>query len=133
MNKTQAIAEAKQWLTQNARTPWAMMRLELMEEKDPSALDALTESNQLTEAVQQWETELTRMHMQLVQSGHYESPAEIGDVMRAELLEQYQNPWTVEELLEQALHEGKVLTEEQKQFLRENLPPALAQEVDLLP
>lgn len=73
------------------------------------------------------------MHMQLVQSGHYESPAEIGDVMRAELLEQYQNPWTVEELLEQALHEGKVLTEEQKQFLRENLPPALAQEVDLLP
>ena len=84
--------------------------------------------------VQEWSEELTERHMELMRSGDYNSPQEIGDEMRAMLIEEAQEAeWSVEELLEKALYQNVVLTEEQKDFLRENLPPALAREVDLLP
>ena len=133
-NQEPKIAEAKEWLKQNARTPWAMMRLELMEEYNPVQLMALARSGALLQKVKQDEQELTERHMDLMRSGEYNGPSEIGDVMRAQLIEEATGPtWSVEELLDQALTQGKSLTPEQKEFLRENLPPRLAREVDLLP
>jgi len=130
-----AVAQAKMWLEQNARTPWALMKLELMEENAPQQLQELTESNQLMEMVKADEKRLTEQYMELMRSGEYNHQSEIGDVMRAQLMEQYPEtpPMSVDELLDRALFRQEKLTEEEKNFLRENLPAPLAREVDLLP
>lgn len=128
------IRKAKEWLETNAHTPWAKMRLELMEEYRLQELNRLVKEGQLMKKVQEWSEELTERHMELMRSGDYNSPQEIGDEMRAMLIEEVQEAeWSVEELLEQALYQNVVLTEEQKDFLKENLPPSLAAEVELLP
>ena len=130
-----AVAQAKQWLEQNARTPWALMKLELMEQNAPQQLQELTESGQLMQAVKTDEKQLTEQYMELMRSGEYNHQSEIGDVMRAQLMEQYptEPQMSVDELLDRALFRQKRLTEEEKNFLRENLPAPLAREVDLLP
>lgn len=128
------INRVKKWLEENSHTPWALMRLELMEEYRPQELDRLIKEGQLMKQAQAWSEELTDRHMELMRTGDYIASSEIGDVMRAELIEEAMAPeWSVEELLEQALYQNVVLTEEQKDFLRENLPPWLAAEVELLP
>lgn len=130
----QVIRRVKKWLKENSHTPWALMRLELMEEYRPQELDRLIKEGQLMKQAQEWSEELTDRHIELMKTGDYNQSSEIGDVMRAELIEEAMTPeWSVEELLEQALYQGVVLTEEQKDFLRENLPPWLEAEVDLLP
>ena len=55
--------------------------------------------------------------------------------MRAQLMEQFptEPQMSVDELLDRALFRQERLTEEEKNFLRENLPAPLAREVDLLP
>lgn len=130
-----AVAQAKQWLEQNARTPWALMKLELMEENAPQQLQELTESGQLMQAVKTDEKQLTEQYMELMRSGEYNHQSEIGDVMRAQLMEQFptEPQMSVDELLDRALFRQEKLTEEEKNFLRENLPAPLAREVDLLP
>ena len=130
-----AVAQAKQWLEQNARTPWALMKLELMEQNAPQQLQELTESGQLMQSVKTDEKQLTEQYMELMRSGEYNHQSEIGDVMRAQLMEQYptEPQMSVDELLDRALFRQKRLTEEEKNFLRENLPAPLAREVDLLP
>lgn len=129
-----AIQQAKQWLEQNAHTPWALMRLELMEEMNPTKLQALVQQGTLLQSVKAWNEELTQKHMELTQTGDYNQSSEIGDVMRAELIAEAQGePMSVQELLDRALTQGEKLTEEEKDFLRENLPPRLAMEVDYLP
>ncbi len=130
-----AVAQAKQWLEQNARTPWALMKLELMEENAPQQLQELTASGQLMQAVKADEKQLTEQYMGLMRTGEYNHQSEIGDVMRAELMEQFptEPQMNVEELLDRALFGQKRLTAEEKNFLRENLPAPLAREVDLLP
>ena len=134
MRKEQQVQEAENWLTQNARTPWAKMRLELMEERKPEELEEMLKSETLLPRVMEWEKELTERHMEMMRSGEYNSPQEIGDVMRGELIaESEAAEWSVEELLDRALYQNEVLTKAQKDFLRENLPPQLAREVDLLP
>lgn len=67
--------------------------------------------------------------------GEYNHQSEIGDVMRAQLMEQFptEPQMSVDELLDRALFRQEKLTEEEKNFLRENLPAPLAREVDLLP
>ena len=130
-----AVAQAKQWLEQNARTPWALMKLELMEQNAPQQLQELTESGQLMQAVKTDEKQLTEQYMELMRSGEYNHQSEIGDVMRAQLMEQFptEPQMSVDELLDRALFRQERLTEEEKNFLRENLPAPLAREVDLLP
>ena len=130
-----AVAQAKQWLEQNARTPWALMKLELMEQNAPQQLQELTESGQLMQAVKTDEKQLTEQYMELMRSGEYNHQSEIGDVMRAQLMEQFptEPQMSVDELLDRALFRQERLTEEEKNFLRENLPTPLAREVDLLP
>ena len=130
-----AVAQAKQWLEQNARTPWALMKLELMEQNAPQQLQELTESGQLMQAVKTDEKQLTEQYMELMRSGEYNHQSEIGDVMRAQLMEQFptEPQMSVDELLDRALFRQEKLTEEEKNFLRENLPAPLAREVDLLP
>ena len=130
-----AVAQAKQWLEQNARTPWALMKLELMEQNAPQQLQELTESGQLMQAVKTDEKQLTEQYMELMRSGEYNHQSEIGDVMRAQLMEQFptEPQMSVDELLDRALFRQERLTEEEKNFLRENLPATLAREVDLLP
>ena len=130
-----AVAQAKQWLEQNARTPWALMKLELMEQNAPQQLQELTESGQLMQAVKTDEKQLTEQYMELIRSGEYNHQSEIGDVMRAQLMEQFptEPQMSVDELLDRALFRQERLTEEEKNFLRENLPAPLAREVDLLP
>ena len=130
-----AVAQAKQWLGQNARTPWALMKLELMEQNAPQQLQELTESGQLMQAVKTDEKQLTEQYMELMRSGEYNHQSEIGDVMRAQLMEQFptEPQMSVDELLDRALFRQERLTEEEKNFLRENLPAPLAREVDLLP
>ena len=130
-----AVAQAKQWLEQNARTPWALMKLELMEQNAPQQLQELTESGQLMQAVKTDEKQLTEQYMELMRSGEYNHQSEIGDVMRAQLMEQFptEPQMSVDELLDRALFRQERLTEEEKNFLRENLPDPLAREVDLLP
>ena len=130
-----AVAQAKQWLEQNARTPWALMKLELMEQNAPEQLQELTESGQLMQAVKTDEKQLTEQYMELMRSGEYNHQSEIGDVMRAQLMEQFptEPQMSVDELLDRALFRQERLTEEEKNFLRENLPAPLAREVDLLP
>lgn len=128
------INRVKKWLEENSHTPWALMRLELMEEYRPQELNRLIKEGQLMKQAQAWSEELTERHMELMRTGDYNHSSEIGDVMRAELIAEATVPqWSVEELLEQALYQNVVLTEEQKDFLRENLPPSLAAEVELLP
>lgn len=132
--KEEEVSRAKAWLEENAHTPWALMRLELMEDYRPEELNRLTEEGNLLKAVEMWNEELETRHMDLMRSGEYDHLSEIGDVMRAELIAEAQTPrWSVEELLDEALNRNVVLTEEQKDYLRENLPPWLAEEVDLLP
>ena len=132
--KEEEVSRAKAWLEENAHTPWALMRLELMEDYRPEELNRLAETGSLQEAVKAWNEELETRHMDLMRSGEYDHLSEIGDVMRAELIAEAQTPrWSVEELLDEALNRNVVLTEEQKDYLRENLPPWLAEEVDLLP
>lgn len=132
--KEEEVSRAKAWLEENAHTPWALMRLELMEDYRPEELNRLTEAGNLLKAVEMWNEELETRHMDLMRSGEYGHLSEIGDVMRAELIAEAQTPqWSVEELLDEALNRNVVLTEEQKDYLRENLPPWLAEEVDLLP
>ena len=130
-----AVAQAKQWLEQNARTPWALMKLELMEQNAPQQLQELTESGQLMQAVKTDEKQLTEQYMELMRSGEYNHQSEIGDVMRAQLMEQFptEPQMSVDELLDRALFRQERLTEEEKNFLRENLPAPLAREVNLLP
>ena len=130
-----AVAQAKQWLEQNARTPWALMKLELMEQNAPQQLQELTKSGQLMQAVKTDEKQLTEQYMELMRSGEYNHQSEIGDVMRAQLMEQFptEPQMSVDELLDRALFRQERLTEEEKNFLRENLPAPLAREVDLLP
>ena len=130
-----AVAQAKQWLEENAQTPWALMKLELMEENAPQQLQELTESGQLMQAVRTDEKQLTEQHMELMRSGEYNHQSEIGDVMRAQLMEQFpmEPQMSVDELLDRALFRQERLTEEEKNFLRKNLPAPLAREVDLLP
>ena len=130
-----AVAQAKQWLEQNARTPWALMKLELMEQNAPQQLQELTESGQLMQSVKTDEKQLTEQYMELMRSGEYNHQSEIGDVMRAQLMEQFptEPQMSVDELLDRALFRQERLTEEEKNFLRENLPAPLAREVDLLP
>ena len=130
-----AVAQAKQWLEQNARTPWALMKLELMEQNAPQQLQELTQSGQLMQAVKTDEKQLTEQYMELMRSGEYNHQSEIGDVMRAQLMEQFptEPQMSVDELLDRALFRQERLTEEEKNFLRENLPAPLAMEVDLLP
>ena len=130
-----AVAQAKQWLEQSARTPWALMKLELMEQNAPQQLQELTESGQLMQAVKTDEKQLTEQYMELMRSGEYNHQSEIGDVMRAQLMEQFptEPQMSVDELLDRALFRQERLTEEEKNFLRENLPAPLAREVDLLP
>lgn len=128
------INRVKKWLEENSHTPWALMRLELMEEYRPQELNRLIKEGQLMKQAQEWSEELTARHMELMRTGDYNQSSEIGDVMRAELIAEVTAPqWSVEELLEQALYQNVVLTEEQKDFLRENLPPSLAAEVEFLP
>lgn len=132
--KEEVITAAKEWLQANSHTPWALMRLELMEDYNPAKLEQLIESGQLMQSIQEWSEELTERHMELMRTGDYNSPQEIGDTMRAELIAEATEPeWSVEELLDRALTHNEQLTDDQKDFLRENLPPWLAAEVDLLP
>ena len=112
-----------------------MIKMELMEENAPQQLQELTESGQLMQAVKTDEKQLTEQHMELMRSGEYNHQSEIGDVMRAQLMEQFptEPQMSVDELLDRALFRQEKLTEEEKNFLRENLPAPLAREVDLLP
>lgn len=134
-DKETQIAEAKQWLTENAHTPWAQMDLELMEDYAPEKLDRMVAEGTLMQYVQKKNEELTEQHLQLENSGAYNHLSEIGDEMRSRLTEAYlypQDEWDVMELIDRGLS-GEVLTPEQKAFLKERLHPALAREVDLLP
>lgn len=134
-DKETQIAEAKQWLKENAHTPWALMELELMEDYAPEKLDQMISEGTLLKYIQIKNEVLTDQYDQLDKSGAYNHQSEIGDIMRQELIEQYlypENSWSVDELLVEAL-DGRILTEREKDFLRENLPPFLAREVDLLP
>ena len=134
MKNEKEISLAKEWLEANSHTPWALMRLELMEDYRPQELNRLIEEGQLMQKVQEWSEELTERHMELMRTGDYNHASDIGDEMRAMLIAEAQEPeWSVEELLERALYRNEVLTEEEKDFLRENLPPSLAAEVELLP
>jgi len=134
MENEKIINQVKEWLEENFHTPWALMRLELMEEYRPEELERLAKEGFLMEQAQAWSEELTERHMELMRSGDYNHASEIGDEMRGMLIAEAQTPeWSVEELLERALYQNERLTEEQKEFLRESLPPGLAAEVDLLP
>lgn len=111
--KEEEVSRAKAWLEENAHTPWALMRLELMEDYRPEELNRLTEEGNLLKAVEMWNEELETRHMDLMRSGEYDHLSEIGDVMRAELIAEAQTPrWSVEELLDEALNRNVVLTEE---------------------
>lgn len=120
MSNEMVIRRVKEWLAGNAHTPWALMRLELMEEFRPQELDRLVKEGQLMKKAQEWSEELTERHMELMRSGNYNHASEIGDEMRGMLLAEVQeSQWSVEELLERALYRNEVLTEEEKEFLRQ--------------
>ena len=69
MKNEMEISRAKNWLEANAHPPWALMRLELMEEFRPQELNRLVEEGQLMERVQEWSEELTERHMELMRTG----------------------------------------------------------------
>lgn len=134
--EAKAIEQAKEWLANlDAPTMWALMRLELMEDYAPDKLRQEIADGTLMDMVKRDQEELSEKEHQMTISGDYNNHIDLHDQMRADLIaeaESWQEMEDPDSLLEQALR-GRKLTEEEKDYLRDVLPPWLASQVDLLP
>ena len=84
----QQIEETRQWC-QAELMPWALMRLELMEEYAPEELKQLLQEGRLKESLQETEESLSEMAENLRKEDSSYPSSVIGETVRETLLEQY--------------------------------------------
>ena len=131
MNKKIQIEQAKQWCRNNLIAVWGLMRLELMEEYAPAELNSLLENGTLETELEETDEEM-RTEAEAMRKQGDMNLSEINETLRNKLLEKYayqtEQQFNMEELIDKVMN-NQTLTEDEREYLKENLPPSLAAEL----